>query len=241
MSSVGAFSLILYVTCLADATLVRPIALRWLRRVIHREDASAEDLPPILVLQVSALPLGALVEVQLEASDPSAKSIFRQSWATTSDGICKAYCDAAVAGPTRDPARRTSVNQTSAELDDAREGHVSYGLLSCALRAKTGIIPTTKQWGCAVADALVELESRLFQVGLRINANIYARALFDEKTGLHAAEMAEKIGAAVSTVGSWNCSSFALPVVRVIAPVDQVRVAVHVHYTTRPFIETTSE
>ena len=82
--------MVVYLTADADAAAVRRAVRRWLR-----EHGTAAVAP--LLLQVGALPMGALVEVQLEAAAAAAPALVQHGF-TLNHGRLHLACQLTVSG-----------------------------------------------------------------------------------------------------------------------------------------------
>ena len=186
----GALSLVLYVTRAADGDIVRAVATRWLRRVTDRREAPAGVLPPLLVLQVGALPMGALVEAQLEATTDGAPPRLRWSLEAQLDAgrspskpieaQLEAQLDAAgapaellvdvavgtavappPAGNRRDGDDRGEAVLSAATASEAGAPLVASGSANCVVAAAEGATISAEAIGKAMVGCIERLESRL--------------------------------------------------------------------------------
>ena len=243
----GTLGLVVYITRAADATAVHAEALRWLCRVAHQRGAPPSSVPPVLLLQVGALPMGALVEVQLEACAPSALALHSCTWESRhqfgQDAECKVRCAAAVAPPmaagasppehtigTGGACGRHGPIESTAEVDGEvgamvpTPPQVAYGFAIFWLHAPSAAILALVSLAEAVGAAVAQTASQLATATppMAMGASLYARVYFDAGLGLHASEVSGALGKAITkAVGAQHhgrhCPIFALPVTRVLA------------------------
>ena len=88
--------MVAYVTAAADSAQMRRAARRWLR--VHGAERAA-----LLLVQVGALPMGALVEVQLEAAAAAAPALVQHGF-TLNHGRLHLACQLTVSGASTAPA-----------------------------------------------------------------------------------------------------------------------------------------
>ena len=119
-------------------------------------------MPPLLVVQVGALPMGALVEAQLEACTPSSvPPLYRDTWSmpltACAEGEAAAtgemWCDATVAAA-------AAALPTEAEGSAQPTPQVASGVVNCVISA-SGSPLTCAQVGTSIAAVLAQLEERL--------------------------------------------------------------------------------
>ena len=236
MCASNALALVMYVTELADAAAVHATAMRWLRRTTERRDGDGDavaDLPPVLMLQVGALPMGALVEAQLEACAAAAPALLRARWSMPIEvprgelkcEVGELKCEVAMGG---------MAAADGAEAEHAISCVAASGTATFRVVVEDGADLAIDRLASTVAAAVDTLEARLRECvpALTLSSTLYARAFYDEGLGLGAAQLARAIGAALSHPRTCRqCSAFALPVVRVLEAGAVSRLAVQLHVT----------
>ena len=251
LSSAHAQSLVIFVTHAADAAHVRAVGMRWLERESGQRGVPPEKLPPLLVLQVGALPLGALVEAQLEAREAGAQPLMRERWTQPlaphgeiegrSHG--ELLCDVVVARACLPSARTVPPAATAEDLAAAAEQvtqrppppsplSTANGVATLQLRAQDGATISTADVSAAIVAVATELEKRLGACSppLTLCPSLYARISYDMALRQSAAALGSQVGEAVSSAGKRRCVAFAVPVVRVLGPHFGVRLAVQLYF-----------
>ena len=253
LSSARAQSLVIFVTHAADAAHVRAVGMRWLEFQCSsgQRGVPPEKLPPLLVLQVGALPLGALVEAQLEAREAGAQPLMRERWTQPlaphgeieerSNG--ELLCDVVVARACLPSARTAPPDATKEALAAAAEQvaqcppplsppSTANGLATLQLRAQDGATLSTADVSAAIVAVVTELEKKLGACSppLTLCPSLYARISYDVALRQSAAALGSQVGEAVSSAGKRRCVAFAVPVVRVLGPHFGVRLAVQLYF-----------
>jgi enamine deaminase RidA (YjgF/YER057c/UK114 family) len=220
-SAQSALSLVLYFVRAEDAAGVHAVALRWLRRVTGRRDASISELPPVLMLQVGALPMSALVEAHLEALASSETPLFRAAWQEAAGSVTTS-CDVVVAGaaapqetpPNADGAVR-AVSGTATVLIGAEQdvplGHACSAASAAVVRLKHDLASHAPP--------------------LLLDSAIYARVLYEDALGLEAPALGRAMSDAINRMESFECAVVALPVQRVVGGGGCERIALQLHFT----------
>ena len=237
-SAAGALALVLYITHIADAPAVRASAAHWLRRVTERPAADAAALPPMLLVRVGALPIGALVEAELQACPPHLPSLYRARWTVGLAGAANGLellCDAALSG-LLPPA--TSKEATTTAASDA--GMIACGVAYCLVRAEDDAIISLAQLGQLLGEAVSQLDSRLrdCQHGLQLGSSLFARALVDEALPVRTSALGEALTGAVAAAGPWRCEALVLPVSQVVD--RRARLVVQLNFTAVTTAATTA-
>ena len=211
----GVTQLLLYVSRDADAAAVEREARGWLRGRARAGDAA--DVPlPLLLLVVDGLPMGALVEAQIEAADPSAPPLAQLAWQEERAHGLDLSCAAVVGGLSR-PAAGGAAS--------------ALGMLQCAVGADAGCV-TGAQLGAALRDALAAFRRRLADAGSApsLGDACYVRCFHE--VGLLADNDRAALRRALRTLGSPDdaagCAVVDLPVRRVAAGHARARLAVQV-------------
>jgi diphthine-ammonia ligase len=241
LSEAGALALVVYIVNIEDAAAVREVATRWLRRVTDMDASSSSSaLPPLLLLLVDALPMGALVETQLEVCEDGegAGRLYREHWAISGAAGCEIRCDATVAGAVAPPPLPPPLGPGPGAAGDEpppTPTPVACGLANCLVSAPNDssalleLCQITDLLGAAAAQLVERLHAS--KPALEAGAALYARVFFDSALGLDARNLCAIVRGAVSSATSRPCVAFALPVTRVLAPAGGVRMAVQLHFT----------
>lgn len=233
LSPAGALSLVIYLVDGADAPAVQTAAMAWLRRTTGGESTevggASTALPPLLLLQVGALPMGSLVEAQLEASATSSvPPLLCEDWPMPAFGGVGVHVASTVASAAPTPM-----------VGNGAGGQAASGVAHCMVSAtdETASSLTAGQIGAAIAAAAAQIDERLRTRGHALGDGIYARILYDSgciPVG-RAKELEEAVCAAITAGGTRQCSAFAIPVVRVIGLASgqraAARLAVQLHFT----------
>ena len=208
MSAAGALTLTMYITRTEDAVAVRAAALNWLRKVTDQPKASSEQLPPVVMLQIGALPMGALVEAQLEATPPDLPPLYTDRFNINAGGF-ELACSVNVAG-----------GLVSDDEDDKTTSACGSAFVLVKASDDSPAL-TMAQLGGSLSKCLDELDTRLRGSSheLRMERSVFIRAIYDERLcHLKVGGIAE----AATASRKWKCEALALPVVRVLAPGSRI-------------------
>ncbi len=201
-SSAGTISLTVYVADATHAAVAQRVASRWLRRALGESVSSS---PPLLLVEVSGLPMNALVEAQVEAHSPSAPPLCRAQLRGPSprDSSCAASrVDVVIGGAVQPP---------SADAESPR-GLVAHGCALCALSAAAGARVALSEIGRAAAVAFERVEEHLATLAPPpcMGRTTYARVYFDARVGADGVKVAAAIESAAQAARR-ECVALALP------------------------------
>merc|ERR1712187_158259 len=104
--------------------------------------------------------MGALVEAQLEAMNPSTKASFRQSWIVDLNATSHMYCDAIVCEAVLPPKLHGPVHENITLPSSVDAIPVAQGILFSLLSVRPSQVFTVVHLGSAVAEAVAQLKSR---------------------------------------------------------------------------------
>ncbi|KAL1520498.1 hypothetical protein AB1Y20_022077 [Prymnesium parvum] len=182
---------LLYVARREDLCEVHAEAEVWLRA------ATAGRAVQLLLVQVGGLPMGALVEAQLEAAT-SSSACTRIEWSSATREGCLLECDALLRG-----------RPIPQDADAAGKLEAGYSSLQCCVALDGSQRPSLAALAAAVALAIGEFEERTDGPPDRSGHPIYVRAFFDVRTGAQPMALVAAIEAAL---GTRRCVAFAVPV-----------------------------
>lgn len=233
LNAASTLSLVIYIIDAADAPAVQKTAATWLRRATQQPRASAETLPPIHILQISALPMGALVEVEMQAAASAARLCPTHRWASTgpadshTNPRCELRCDAVFGAPQAAPATAP---------DSERPEEPSEACCSAFLFAPSNGAHITLDslcHGAVAAIASLDTHLRAHQPSLCLHPSLFIRVYLDAALQLRADQLSERLSAAIADSGlPLSCAAIVLPVVRVLAAGGGARAMMQVHSTT---------
>ena len=225
--------MVFYLTADADAAAVRGAARRWLRE--HGAAGVA-----LLLLQVGALPMGALVEVQLEAAAAATPALAQHSF-TLTHGRLQLACHLTVSGASTAQAYADRAGGASppggAEPSAAGDGSLepspvaALGTLQCLVSLAAGAeagaeaaeVPVAQLVGslCEAQRQMRELlEARKLCAGRAQHVRAFCEARLLPPAALR--------GALLEAVAGEPCAVLVLPVERVRS--GQARLAVQLHF-----------
>lgn len=145
--------LVVYVTREEDLSFVHRICRAWLRR--QAVAPAGAPLPPLLVLQVGGLPMGAAVEAQLEAAASQTGTLLLAEWVEVHQSVLL-RCSAAVVAAADQAAAHGSG-------DEGGEGTLHRVMLQCLVNAAHAADLDLAHLARAVREARASLLARLSQ------------------------------------------------------------------------------
>jgi enamine deaminase RidA (YjgF/YER057c/UK114 family) len=153
----NSIGLIAYVAREDDLPLVHRICRAWLRRQTAAP-AGGAMLPPLLVLQVAGLPMGAAVEAQLDASASEAETRLLGEWVEQHDSVLLRCSAAAVAAADQSGAPDSNPDSGCRDGDD---GTVYRVMLQCLVDTAHEVALDLVPLASAVRSATASLLARL--------------------------------------------------------------------------------
>jgi len=240
MRAADTMALVMYITHGSDAAHTHGIAAQWLQRVAGEQVTDALPLPSVLVLQVGALPMGALVEAQLQACEASAPAFFRAHWRhPVQQAKATFQWDATFSGA----CFQTAAKGSDLSSDEHTACKVANGVLTGILSAEGDACISADLVGAAVVMALDELTARLFGCSppWTLGRSLFARVFYEETLHVFAGRLGSALGATISHSSRYSCSAFALPVDRVHVPEGGARLAVQLHVSATSDLDPESD
>ena len=148
-SAASVLQLLVYASPEADVRVVEAEVHDWIRRRARPNDASASL--PLLILVVDALPMGALVEAQIEAAEPGSAPLAQFAWEQRAHGLLLS-CTTAIGGTGPCVTGSTAAADVPSAL----------GMLQCIVAAAgdAGSV-SLEQVGAALRDAFSAARQRL--------------------------------------------------------------------------------